>query len=272
MPEGPEIRLAADELAGALLGQRLEDVYFGLPRLAPFRDAVLDNRVVSVEPRGKALLTHFDGGLILYSHNQLYGRWYVRPRGKMPRTNRSLRVGLHTRDRSALLYSATDVELLTADTLSEHPFLARIGPDILDPALAWRELSKRLDEPRFRGRSLGGLYLDQAYVAGIGNYLRSEILFLSGMHPSRKPRELSRVERNRLARETLATARRSYETRGVTNPARWVHPLKSRGLRRNAYRFAVFGREGLPCYHCGLRIERIVVGSRRLYLCPGCQS
>lgn len=154
----------------------------------------------------------------------------------------------------------------------EHPFLARIGPDVLSGSLDWQTLSARLNEPAFRARRLGSLYLDQGFIAGTGNYLRSEILFLSELHPFRKPRDLSRVQRNRLARETLATARRSYETRGVTNPSKWVRRLEREGLRRAAYRFAVFGREGLPCHACGATIERILDGARRFYLCPTCQN
>ena len=115
------------------------------------------------------MLTRFDNGLTLYSHNQLYGRWYVRPRGQLPNTRRSLRVALHTADHSALLYSASDIAVLDEAGLAAHPFLARVGPDLLDPALGWRDLAARLDEPRFRGRALGGLYLDQAHLpAGEG--------------------------------------------------------------------------------------------------------
>ena len=97
MPEGPEIWLVADRLSASLQGEHIDYVYFGLPRLETFRDTVIGCRVVSVSARGKALLTQFEGGLTLFSHNQLYGRWYIEPRGKFPRTNRSLRVALYTR-------------------------------------------------------------------------------------------------------------------------------------------------------------------------------
>ena len=114
MPEGPEIRLVADRLEAALGGQIVEEVYFGLPRLQAFSESLQGRRVTCVESRGKALLTRFDSGLTLYSHNQLYGRWYVEPRGKLPRTNRNLRVGLHTATRSALLYSASEIAVLSS--------------------------------------------------------------------------------------------------------------------------------------------------------------
>ena len=217
-----------------------------------------------METRGKAMLTRFDNGLTLYSHNQLYGRWYTTGRGQRPATNRDLRVALHNRRHSAWLYSASEIELLDDDGVAVHPFLSRLGPDVLDDALTPSRLADRLDEDRFRRRSLGALYLDQGFLAGIGNYLRSEILFTARLHPALAPRDLSASERRRLARESLKLARRSYETRGITLPA----SLAKRGKRR---RFWVFGRDELPCRRCESTILRMDVGSRRLYLCPGCQ-
>lgn len=271
MPEGPEIRLAADRVADVLIDRRIEDVYFGLPRLRRHRDELLGSRVTAVDTRGKAMLTRFDNGLTLYSHNQLYGRWYTTPRDRRPKTSRDLRVALHNDEHSAWLYSASDIEVLTEAELVEHPFLAKLGPDILDDATTAALLAERLAERRFAGRSLGALYLDQGFVAGIGNYLRSEILFTSRLHPSSRPLDLTDGELRRLARESLTLARRSYESRGITLPPSRARKLKAAGKQRQGYRFWVFARDGLPCRRCGAEILRMDVGSRRLYLCPGCQ-
>ena len=46
-------------------------------------------------------------------------------------------------------------------------------------------------EPAFRKRSLGSLYLDQRFLAGNGNYLRSEILWAARLNPERKPAALT---------------------------------------------------------------------------------
>lgn len=271
MPEGPEIRLAADRIARALLERRVEDVYFGLPRLRRHRDELLGRRVTAVDTRGKAMLTRFDNGLILYSHNQLYGRWYTTPRDRRPKTNRDLRVALHNDRHSAWLFSASEIEVLTEEELLEHPFLKKLGPDILDKATTAGVLADRLADRRFAGRSLGALYLDQGFLAGIGNYLRSEILFTSHLHPSSRPQDLSASERRRLSRESLKLSRRSYESRGITLPPSRVRKLKSSGEKRQGYRFWVFGRDGQPCRRCGATVLRMDVGSRRLYLCPDCQ-
>ena len=106
MPEGPEIRRAADRIGRVLVGRTLSEVYFGLERLKPFEGMLRGATVETLTTHGKAMLTHFTNGLTLYSHNQLYGRWYVCRRGRTPATTRTLRVGLHTAAASALLFSA----------------------------------------------------------------------------------------------------------------------------------------------------------------------
>ncbi len=77
MPEGPEIRRAADEVAKVLVNHDIVEVQFGLARLSRFAKNLTGAAVTAVDTRGKAMLTRFDNGLTLYSHNQLYGRWFT---------------------------------------------------------------------------------------------------------------------------------------------------------------------------------------------------
>src|SRR5210317_1309833 len=135
MPEGPEIRLAADRVARVLVDQEIEHVELTLVPLRRFEKRLSGCHVMAIDTRGKAMLTRFDNGLTLYSHNQLYGKWFTTRRSRLPKTGRQLRVGLHTATHSALLYSASDIEVLSERGIARHPFLNRIGPDILDPGL-----------------------------------------------------------------------------------------------------------------------------------------
>lgn len=271
MPEGPEIRREADRIQRVLVGRPLRAVTFGLPRLVRHADGLAGASVRAVQTLGKAMLTHFDNGQSMYSHNQLYGLWRVCERDKEPKTNRSLRVGLHTDTHSALLYSASDIDIFPTDQVAEHPFIRKLGLDVLDASLDWRTVAERLLDDRYQRRAVASLYLDQGFLAGVGNYLRSEILFLAAVHPTMKPAQLSRGNVGSLARATLTLCQRAYVTRGLTNPPRRVQRLKAEGLGFEAYRFAVFGRDGLPCFNCGAKIERVTFNSRRLYFCPGCQ-
>lgn len=273
MPEGPEIRRSADLVAGVLVGRRAERVFFAFPHLKTYEDELTGRRVRSVESRGKAMLTSFAGGLHVYSHNQLYGLWKTRPEGaSAPSTRRSLRFAVHTSAGSALLYSASEIAVLDEQGLREHPYLKRLGPDVLAPELRPSRIARRLNAPAFRGRSLGALLLDQSFLAGLGNYLRSEILFDAGVAAEARPRDLSSETRLALARSCRTIARRSYRTGGITNPPERVAELAGRGVPRRRHRFAVFARGGERCYRCRGTIRKRDVAGRRLYECRLCQE
>lgn len=272
MPEGPEIRRAADRVEAVLRRQKIVDVELALPQLRKYERRLAGATVIAVDTRGKAMLTRFDNNLTMYSHNQLYGRWYVMRRPKLPDTGRQLRVALHTPTHSALLYSASDIEVLTPRQLQRHSFLRRLGPDIMDANLSAPEIAARLDAREFRNRALASLYLDQSFLAGLGNYLRSEILWAARLDPGVRPRNLTTATRKRLARETLRIARRSYRTAGLTVPATLARTLNRRGWSFEQRRFQVFSRDGLECHACGTTIEKQTRAGRNLFLCPSCQA
>jgi len=263
MPEGPEIRRAADSLEAAIKGKPLTEVWFAFPQLAPYSSQLVGQTVTQIETRGKALLTHFSNQLTLYSHNQLYGVWRVVETGDEPQTTRVLRVKLQTAEKTVLLYSASDIEMLTPEQLTTHPFLQRVGPDVLDVRLTAEDVKARLLSPRFRNRQFSGLLLDQAFLAGLGNYLRVEILWEVALAAQHKAAQLSEVQLDALAQALLAIPRLSYTTRGV------VDDNKHHGA---LFRFKVFHWEGKPCERCGGAIERTHLSSRPFYWCPGCQK
>jgi len=271
MPEGPEIRRAADRVQAVLAGQRLQHVFLAFESLQPWCKTLQGQSVVSVDTIGKHMLVRFDSGLRLYSHNQLYGRWYVRPRDQYPDTNRSLRVGLHTDTHSALLYSASAVDVIREDQLDRDPRLAGLGPDPLHDSVSQSLVRSRLDDPGFRRRQLAALLLDQGFFAGLGNYLRSEILFAARVHPRRRPVDCTGRQLHALAQAILRLPRRSYRTGGIVNGDALVKRLRTQGVSREARRFQVFGRDGQACYRCGQKIVRASTGGRRTYYCPGCQ-
>ena len=262
MPEGPEIRRAADALADAVVGQPLRQVWFAFAELKAYEAMLLGQRIEAITPHGKALLTRFDNGLTLYSHNQLYGVWRVGPAGSRPSSKRTLRVALETEQRAILLYSASDISIWPSERIQQHPFLQRLGPDVLDVTLDPATVAARLLDPRFARRRLGSLLLDQAFLAGLGNYLRVEILWQAQLAPTRRAVDLSDAERHALASALLELPQRSYRTRGRRGAGH---------LQDTPFRFRAYQREGQPCPRCAAPIVRSSVASRPFYACPGCQ-
>ncbi len=274
MPEGPEMRRAADELGRVLTGYVAQLVWFKFPRLADAGHRLSGRRIRGVEARGKALILHFAGGNSVYTHNQLYGKWLVGPAGARPATARDLRLAIETRSHAALLYSASEIEVLPTSRLAQHPYIARLGLELLAPQTSVSAVEAVLRDPRFAGRTLGALLLDQGFLAGVGNYLRSEILFVARLHPDARPGALDAAQQRRLARAALAITRRAYRTRGVTNAPEAVRRLKAQGARYGEYRHFVFDRPDTECPQCRTPagVQRMIHAGRQLYLCRDCQA
>ncbi len=270
MPEGPEIRQAADKIASVLVGKIATRVVFSQHKLRQFGPRLSGCLIKKLETRGKAMLTHFDNGLSIYSHNQLYGRWKIAPAGKIPKTNRQLRLALHTEIKSALLYSASDISVWKTKHLPKHPFLSRIGPDILCEGTTADAVSHRLQYKMFKNRPLHSLLLDQKFLAGVGNYLRSEILFEARLNPELRPCDLNDAAAYNLARAILKISQRSYVSKGITLCPDFFAILKRKRITNK--RFYVFNRKGKSCYICDRSILLKKASGRRLYWCENCQS
>lgn len=271
MPEGPEIRRVADRLHRVLTGRTIRKVWFAFDHLKSFEARLEGQSIKSVDSWGKALLTRFEDDHVIYSHNQLYGVWRVLRRGEEPGGRRSPRLEIASDTHSAWLLSASDISLWRFDELDRHPFLSKLGPDLLTHRVSEAAITARLREKPWCNRRLGTLLLDQHFYAGIGNYLRSEILFFAGLHDRFRPCDLSDARCHLLARTMLGITARAWRRAGVTNPRVWREPMIAAGERRSRWRHAVFNREGLPCHACKTMIEKHSVASRRLYFCPRCQ-
>jgi endonuclease VIII len=279
MPEGPEVKRSADALAKVLQGHRATDVWFcpiAFPALKGLAKTLRGHTIESIQPRGKALLVAFSNGWTIYSHNQLYGQWQVvRRTGNTqkspPESHLQTRMILGTSSAWAVLYSASDISAWRTNEIHQHPYIAKLGVELLARETKVNKVLEKVNEPRFARRTLGAILNDQSFLAGIGNYLRSDILFVARLAPHHRVGDLPPAARRTLAQAALKVTRQSYRTRGVTNDLALAKILKAQGQDFESYRHWVFAREGLPCRMCDTAIERTDVFGRGLFFCCLCQ-
>ena len=272
MPEGPEIYRVAQKLSKAISGKEIISIEFGLERLKGWEEVLINSQITSVKSQAKAMLISTDSGYTIYSHNQLYGRWDIRRSTTAEKkTNRSLRILIETDSHTARLYSASDIEVLDAVDLASHPFLSKLGPDLLDKDVSDTQLVEHISSGRFDRRALKHLLLDQSFLSGIGNYLRSEILFEANLHPDTRLGKLSQAKKSELALISRKITERALAQNGITIDYEIAENLKLEGLTKRQYRHWLFTRDGNPCRRCGSTIIHTRVGGRRLDFCPSCQ-
>jgi endonuclease VIII len=270
MPEGPEVWREARAIAQVLEGEPLTRVEIAWSKAGVTAHELAGVRVVRVRPRSKAMTIAFSNGFSFVTHNQLYGEWRVAKRA--PASHRkALRLLFQTERGVAMLYSATDIDWLPTDQVDSHPYIRKLGPDALAESITVAEIRSRLRDRRFRNRSLASLLLDQGFVAGLGNYLRSDILFFACVGGHIKPAQCDDIEIEALAHAIIDMPRQSLRTRGITNDVSLANDLKRHGWQFGRYRHWVFDREGEACHVCADTIEREVVAGRNVFFCPTCQ-
>ena len=131
MPEGPEVRISADQIERAVAGKVLK-CSFVYSSLLGFEHSFQDVTLNSIDTYGKAFVLNFSNQLCIYVHLQLYGRWKTGKLTGNRTSRRTVRLILETNTHHATLYSATDVEVLSQTEVKHHKFTRKLGPDLLD--------------------------------------------------------------------------------------------------------------------------------------------
>ena len=229
---------------------------------------LLDERIVTLDRRGKYLLWRLASGRTLVVHLRMTGSLRHAPAGELPEDPyRRATVSLD----NDVDVGFRDVRRFGTWTLLEtgeaRGYLgSRLGPEPLVPSFSAARLAALLGGRR---APIKAVLLDQRRLAGVGNIYADEALWRARIHPRRVAGELDRDELTRLHRAVRAVLRRGIELGGSTLTD-YASPDGTRGGMQ--HEFHVYGRGGDPCDRCGTSIERTVVAGRGTWFCPRCQS
>ena len=271
MPEGHTLHRLAGQVTAAFAGSR---VRVGSPQ-GRFADAaaLLDGEVVErAEAWGKHLFIEFPGERFVHVHLGLYGKLDVHPEvTEVPDPVGQVRMRLVRVDGAAYadLRGPTACELLTA--AGRDAVVDRTGPDPLrgdaDPTRAW-------DRIRRSKAPIGGLLMDQAVLAGVGNVYRAELLFRHRIHPLRPGQTLRRSQWQAMW-DDLADLMRDGVATGRIDTVRPEHTPEAMGrpprVDDHGGEVYVYRRHGWPCHVCGTLVRTDVLQGRNLFWCPRCQ-
>ena len=299
MPEGPEVRRYADKIGAALCGKPIVALSARTKAAKAWlvaHEGVLEGRrVTRVWSHGKNLVGDIEGGYFFYSHLMMWGRWEIIHDLPILETDRRERARITVPDAAAILLSAPVFEMGQGRAQDANAYLAALGPDILpypeDGAFDTGEFLKRLRAPQHAQHAIGAVLLNQQTSAGVGNYLRAEILFDCKLDPWRMVDELSADELQCLCESIAKMAQRAYAEGGATvtddlrDRMRTDDTLVYAPGRDFGTRHYVYHRTNLPCLICGttIRQKRQITRQqdeeegqeekeRIIYFCPCCQN
>jgi formamidopyrimidine-DNA glycosylase len=301
MPEGPEVRKYADALETALSGRRIVSLE---ARTKDARKWLQENearltgrRIERVVSHGKHLIGYIEGSFFFHSHLMMWGRWQTfgptRGRRKsieLPEKDRRERARIVVEGAAAILLSAPIFNVGEGDPYDMIEILATLGPDALPYRGRFnrKKFLSRLLSHEHQDGTIGAALLHQRIVAGLGNYLRAEILFACKLNPWLIVRDISQSKINclsktipRLASDAYkrgATAGEADRRRMTSDPSLVYQPGREYGTRH-----LVFRRTNLPCLRCGEKIRQLrqwtsqaeadeEERTRIVYFCAKCQK
>lgn len=270
MPEGHTLFRLARDVRDRFAG-KVVSVTSPQGRFAESAALLDGTALLGAESWGKHLFARFEQDRFVHVHLGLYGRFDLRD-GLPPPPVGQVRLRISCgppRPSYGDLRGATACELLTDE--QRRLILARLGPDPLRDDADWTRAWDRVS--RARG-PIGGLLMDQAVLAGVGNVYRAEVLFRHRLHPLRPGNTLRRGQFESMWQDLVILMREGVRTGRIDT----VHVDHTPEAMRRAPRIPdhggevyVYRRQGLPCYRCDSLIRTEVLAGRNLFWCPRCQ-
>ncbi len=269
MPELPEVQCVVNSIKDKLKGQKIKDVVRFTKTLREPLLKELDNlknsTIKGVERKGKYIIIKLDKGCPFYLvvHLGMTGALLFRTKDSSKEKHDHLLLEL---DDFNLVYN--DVRkfgfVTPEKSLDDNKYLKKLGIEPLENNFENGEYLYK--KSRDRNRDVKVFLLDQSVVAGIGNIYIMEALFLAGIHPQKKVKDLSFQECESLSRILVDLLRKSIEMGGSS-----ISDYKDADNKKGSFQdsFLVYGKK--QCSVCSNKIERIKQNSRATYFCPNCQ-
>lgn len=172
-------------------------------------------KVIDVKTKGKFLYIELENNFYIFSTLGLQGGWVfdsvskakshiITMCGKENKKNESriktklnnLNVEFVTKKGSLYYYDPLSFGTIKIiNNIEElNKKLNLLGPDIMDISTTFEIFNEQITKKINMTKAIGNVLVNQKIISGIGNYLRSDILWLSHISPFRKIKNLTRDE------------------------------------------------------------------------------
>lgn len=276
MPEGPEVKVLTGQLNERCSGKKLESIeivsekWLHQEKWAGLRSSVaqINNiasrfpvKVLWVKCKGKNIFWCLEadregtlGYKYILNHLGMTGTWQEEKDEYTKAVIRLEGVSLYFSDAREL----GKMSIASGEELKK--VLADLGPDVLESDE--EIILNRLKEYHHSRMKIGNLIVDQKVLAGVGNYLRADILYLARIAPETRTCDIPEKKLSDLAAAILKVCRDSYQANG--NTIRDYKHLSGIG----EYQPLIYGKEADAE---GREVQKITMSNRTVYWVPEVQ-
>ena len=271
MPELPEVETVCQGLKPLLLQRRVCHVVLRQPQLRwpvpqTLADNIKDQTFLHLDRRAKYLLFSMDHGTLI-GHLGMSGSFRLcLPQEPLKKHDHILitldnqkQLRYHDPRRFGSLH-------WTAEPVSTHPLIKKLGPEPLDPAFNAEQLHKILQH---RQKSIKACLMDHHLLVGVGNIYATEALFACRIHPQRPAKKISPQECEALLAKVRQLLNQAIN-QGGTTLRDFVNADAKPGYFQQTLQ--VYGKNKKPCPDCRTPLESIHIAQRSSVFCPRCQT
>lgn len=250
MPEGPECKILGRALNEVLAGKTLVDVQYdeksrysksSIVNHQAFL-AVLPLKIERVYSRGKKIIFQLEKGYSMLSSLAMEGHWLLEPD-----KHSNLWIAIRSKNEE----NSKDVQYIWFDDsrhfgtfeIQMNPTeltqrLSDLGPDLLSDEVTLADWMAKVRNKRIKNKQICDFLMDQSRFCGIGNYLKSDILYHARIRPDRTVSEISDAEHARIFTAAREIIQKSYQCGGCTLRTYW-----SIDGTKGTYEPLVYGRK-----------------------------
>jgi len=265
MPEGPEVKIVSDYLNKKLKQKKITSFsYCSQPYKIKYGKVI--KRLNNFTPLnfsnffciGKTSFLKLDEKNYFSFHLGMTGKW-------SSEKEKHTHFSIQTSDKSIIYFTDPrrfgNIKLIKSHDLKNNYF---IYGDLLNNNTTIKEYSNYLIKNLNSSQEVCKILLNQKYFCGVGNYLKSEILYKSKIHPHRKWCDLNKKDILNICKFTRSTMIASYKSGGA-ELRDFKNPKKDSKLQLLAYGKENDGKGRLI-------INKITKDNRRTFWCPEIQN
>lgn len=226
MPEGPEVSLISKALNSQFSGKIIHDICIHKDSKyrseSPFifKEA-LGKKLLSVTFKGKKIIFVLEHNCFLLSSLGLEGKWLnVSPIPDSPHLSITIEfldgkiLAFYDQRHFGSFEYCKSREILDLKLLSVG--IPWISSSMFKHTVTKNEFYNMLRNTRLKNKKIMLFLMDQKYTAGVGNYIRSEALYFSGISPHRLINTITREESDLLHESIVYVMEESIKAGGHT--------------------------------------------------------
>ena len=237
-----------------------------------------------ISRRSKYLLFFFNKDIVMLVHLGMTGKFFFVNRKKTKyktsfyydinedKDKKHDRIIFNLSNNQKLIYNDIRkfgfIKFIKRVNLDQNIHLKNLGPEPLSAKFNIEYFKNYINGKK---RTIKDLLMDQKFVSGLGNIYVNEILFFSGVRPTKKIKKLSDFEIQKIIKFSKKIISKAIILGGSS-----IKDFSSSSGKKGSFQqhFSVYGKKGENCSNkkCKGKIKKIVIANRASFFCNKCQK